>query len=863
MTDDLGPAAASDMLSMAEEGGVLPSAYRTSFVTGDSARFYFEVTNTFTTAQPVTYRWDVFDSINRHVPSLSTEFEVMVEPGAWWRWITRTLPDDMRTGTYTYVATITWNGTEQSTSMAFMVDGLETVDVVNAWTSHPDASGTAALGSGPSWSADVQPPEVAPLETYNAGDAIVFFLWALNSTGGYATANYGWYVFGPDGAEYGSMEWFGDLSTQPDLTLWNLPRTIPNNAPTGTYEFVAVINYAGRTTAATSQFYVNGVSNPNLIHNGDFSNGTASWGMTGTTQASDIVWRLNGGVFEWYRAAPPPIRGNAIVLQDTGTALPDDTPMELTFQLGNSATTRKRVLVMLRTTDYSDLQVCSFWMEPNTPLQNYSMQTFTTKLWTSTWVEFYSNPADGQGYTRLDNVTLRVAPGLPLDRTRCIEPNPPGAGSGADSANLLDNPSFSSGLSPWLTFGNITSQLSGGVFEYVWDTSGPTRASVLQSSGDTVAARTLVEAQFALGNSSSERKRAVVILFRQDWGDLQVCSYWLEPNAPLQAYVMRTYVPTTWANANIAFYANPRSNAQWLQVDDVVLRTRAGVSTAGTECYLPGAAGLTLATVMEAPSATPSPTVTPSPTLLPSLTPLPTMTASATMTPYPLILPVIAAMDDGATDWQASGGFVLSPEAAWGDVGLGWQVAAHETGNAMLVWDRWLDLRGERNVRLEFQTRLNTLGSRGWVEATLDGVTWMRLAEVLPSAEWTTVPVDLSAYAGWTLQVRFVWEGIAAPMVEPPLPVDTWMVDQVSVYRYEPTATPTATPTAESSMTPTVVPTEPFATPTADITLEPTAMPIPTELAPTSPPSLTPEPTATEIPPMPTDGPTAEATSDI
>ncbi len=51
------------------------------------------------------------------------------------------------------------------------------------------------------------------------------------------------------------------------------------------------------------------------------------------------------------------------------------TPMVATVDLGNSSSVRKRISVLVHEHDFSDLHVCTFWLEPSTPRQTYTMRT--------------------------------------------------------------------------------------------------------------------------------------------------------------------------------------------------------------------------------------------------------------------------------------------------------------------------------------------------------------------------------------------------------------------------------------------------------------------------------------------------------
>jgi Tol biopolymer transport system component len=154
-----------------------------------------------------------------------------------------------------------------------------------------------------------------------------------------------------------------------------------------------------------------------LIANGDFSGGMAHWA---TWDA--ITHRIENGVFEFYRN----VRGrSAALLQNTGAAVAMGRRLEASIRLGNASMVRKRVLLILHDADWSDLQVCSFWLPPNAALQTYRMHSFTTEAWSSTMVSIYSGDADGVGWIQVDGVSLLLSAAPPDDVTRCLDPRAP------------------------------------------------------------------------------------------------------------------------------------------------------------------------------------------------------------------------------------------------------------------------------------------------------------------------------------------------------------------------------------------------------------------------------------------------------
>jgi hypothetical protein len=340
----------------------------------------------------------------------------------------------------------------------------------------------------------------------------------------------------------------------------------------------------------------------NLLGNGDFSNGMACWLAFATPDPSYVVARTNNGALEFYREPQPAgERSNqAVVFQWTATPLWDGAPIVARFDLGNSSSVRKRIAVLVHESDFSDLFACTFWLEPNAPLRTYTMRTHTTRVWWNTTVAFYAASAGSEGgFYQVDNVSLMYAPAEPADRTVCEDPSAPAPTGGPDGPTLLVNGAFSAGLAPWATFHRLTSQLTNGVFEFIWpppefaENNPPIIPQlepapvVIQATGVPIAAGEILTAQFDLGNSSTVRKRVSVLIHQRDFADLAACTFWLEPNAPLRTYTMRMFATADWSDAAFSVYAATRGPEQWIQLDNAVLWRTPSTATAGTECYEP------------------------------------------------------------------------------------------------------------------------------------------------------------------------------------------------------------------------------------------------------------------------------------
>ena len=360
----------------------------------------------------------------------------------------------------------------------------------------------------------------------------------------------------------------------------------------GTFPLTITATDAG--TSCTAQqpvtLTVLPASQTEMIANGGFGSGLNSWNLFATPNMSYMVASVTNGVLEFYRQPPPAGTSNqATAFQLTGAPVSAGTTLVAQFDLANTSTVRKRISVLILEHDFSDLAVCTFWLPASAPMRTYTMRTHSTKAWTNAAIYFYvATTGSNGGAYGLDNVSLQIQASQPADRTACIDPlvTPP-AGGGA-GPNLLTNGNFSAGQSPWFLFGQITAQITAGVFEFVRPPGTPSGV-VLQTTGQTMAAGGLMSASFRLGNSSSVRKRVTVLLHDNDFTDLSACTFWLAPGQPLSDYAMATYATKAWANATLSIYPATVGLDQWIRLDDATLRRTPAAVISGTDCLEPAA----------------------------------------------------------------------------------------------------------------------------------------------------------------------------------------------------------------------------------------------------------------------------------
>ena len=514
--------------------------------------------------------------------------------------------------------------------------------------------------------------QTAQFSTEVVSQSSVTYAWQLSSNGG-ATWN------GVPNAPP-----FTGVATK-TLTVSGAPLAL-----NGTRFRVVATNVAG---SATSRVATLNVLSSSLVANGDFGSGELGWTYFDSS-GSGGEHRVSGGVFEWNR--PGNSATQSVIFQNTGAAV-SGAALQAQFDLGNSAPVRQRVSVLIIDSDFSDLSVCTFWLEPSAPMRTYRMRAHPTRPWANAAIYFYAATTNSSttngGYARLDNVSLSDNPTGSTRRTECEDPTSPPHTPGAPaSASLIANGDFAGGMASWTTLFTITSQVSNGVFEFI-RTAGLPGGVLLQQTGAAVSANEFLTATLDLGNSSPVRKRVTVVVHAADFTDLAACTFWLPPGLPLSTYQMRMRATTAWTagagtGATLSVFGATVGLDQWIRLDNVSLQRTPGFPLVGTECLEPVEI-LSPASIVRRPAAG--------------------STASFV----------------GLTVEELTGTRPIQVDPAAGGA---------------LTFVSWME--GDT--------------ASGDVEVSLDGRTWRTIARVRQDRAWTEVEVDLSEYAGHRIYLRFV-----------------------------------------------------------------------------------------------------------
>ena len=537
--------------------------------------------------------------------------------------------------------------------------------------------------------------------------------------------------FGAAAIGTGTLTWAWQLSTDGGVNWSPVPNAPPYTgvatptllvaaAPVGLngnrYRAVVTdVNGSVSTNAVLLTVYGPGVS---FITNPDFTTDGNGWSFF---EVPDIVWGVAAGFMQFYKASPTTTpSGQAVVFQQTGVAIPANTGISASFDLGNTSSIRKRITVLVLDASFNDLHVCTFYLKPGDPVRTYQMKTHTNQAWSNTSIYFYAATAGFSGGNYLlDNVSVRMDPAASLTRTDCIDPTAPAPPSGEASANLLTNGDFATGATtPWSVFGNMTSQVSGGVFEFYRPNSNPPAGVLVQSVGPMLPNQILT-ASVQLGNSSGTRRRITVLLNDADFSDLVACTFWLPAGQPLGTYTMRTFTTRAWGNANISFYSATVGALPWARIDNVTLQKTPADVALGTECIEPP--------------------------------PPPVAAASGTARP-------------GGVSRSSAGADLVSRDFV--------QSAAQKPQAVDSSTTFELDLRDARGATLVFRSTLPESTVPGEVRLSLDGVTWATAAVVPPADDDRLMRLDLSDFAGRVVYLQFT---------RPPGPRGVWRIGQIAL----------------------------------------------------------------------------------
>jgi hypothetical protein len=227
----------------------------------------------------------------------------------------------------------------------------------------------------------------------------------------------------------------------------------------------------------------------------------------------------------------------------------------------------------------------------------------------------------------------------------------------------------------------------------------------------------------------------------RDFSDLAACTFWLRPGLPLSTYVMRGTSTKTWVQPTLSFYGATTGPKEWILLDSVSFRETPDTFLAGsTEC------------VEAVAAAGAGPTATPVEVIPRIARPIPSQTAAVS----------VAGL--------ASSGFT--------ETAFGWRVEATTTGRRILSYAQSVDLTNAASARLRFRSWLTATQSSGHVEVSVGRGDWQGVTTVPTTSGWTWIDVDLLAFVGQIVDVRFVLDAVPLQLAVSP---DVWQIEDVSI----------------------------------------------------------------------------------
>jgi len=475
------------------------------------------------------------------------------------------------------------------------------------------------------------------------------------------------------------------------------------------------------------------------VQNGDFSGGLANWQIF-SLPSQAVSATINGGVLEFYRQPASPDPGNqGVVLQPLNVGLPANSPVTADFDLGNSSSVRKRMTVILHDIDFSDLHVCTYWLEPSSPLRHYTMRTHSKQAWANVTISFYAatEGSNGGAYL-LDNVSVSFPGQQAIDRTDCVDPTVPAPGGGADGPNIIANGGFSQAFLSWQLFGQISASMGSGAFRFVRPAGTPAGA-LLQLTNVAHGANTRLTATFDIGNSSTVRKRVTAILHDSNYSDLAACTFWLDAGQALTPFTMRVFVKRAWANATISFYLGSVDTQNWALLDNVTLRQTPAAAMFGTECISDGAANGASASTVPADAAAGTDTVARfSPSAMPR-------------TPRLLDPQATTGMALLSEEWMSMGANAVLDRSGR----RVWRSIVSDGEINQLAGTGPIDLRQADSAHLSFSSWRPDDAGAAEVQISTDGVSWTTVSEIPASnSAWDAIDVVLDDYVGQLVFVR-------------------------------------------------------------------------------------------------------------
>ena len=449
-------------------------AVKTSFDPGESIRLYMSVLHSFEGNINALFEWQVTDTNGVVVPELS--YTCGCESGAQDLFISKSIPPNLPSGTYTFRGSVTYDGQVSSRTTTFTVTNTtlplitngDFSDGENGWGFFGDITHTVSGGtlnvrrSNPTgWAlltnfvgSRAALPANVPVEvTLKLGNSsaspknVTLMLQNLDASYNPVAGQQLYCAFTiPANTALQTYTLRGLPTAQwsrTDFRLW----LDDFNEASLLVDDVSVAVRDDITVTQTSCTQPATPADKALQVNGQFSSGEAVWSFFG-----DITHTVSGGTLNVQRSNPA---SWALVAQLTRFGVPANAPLEWSLDFGNSSSTPKNVTMILRNFGGSGDLFCAFTIPANSALQTYTLRGKTAAAWGQIDSQVFIDDFNTAGL-QVDNALLRYRPSLNPTGTECTQPATPA------ETNLLPNGDFGGGEAFWGFFGSINHSVSSG-----------------------------------------------------------------------------------------------------------------------------------------------------------------------------------------------------------------------------------------------------------------------------------------------------------------------------------------------------------------------------------------------------------------
>jgi hypothetical protein len=203
---------------------------------------------------------------------------------------------------------------------------------------------------------------------------------------------------------------------------------------------------------------------------------------------------------------------------------------------------------------------------------------------------------------------------------------------------------------------------------------------------------------------------------------------------------------------------------QWIRLDNVTFQRTPGTTIVGTECIDPTGGSGDQRLAGTAGDLRDS-----------SMTPDAVMTGSTTNTSTGMDSGLSPALDMWLSYWVVDG---FRPVGDW-LAGPSWAATATDTRRRTARPLERLDLTHAVSASVRFASTLHAdAGSTALVQVSRDGATWETVAVVAPSDGAAQIDVDLDAWRGTAVFVRFAFDGVAR---DDGAPADSWRIEDIGL----------------------------------------------------------------------------------